>query len=66
MQLEIPNAGYDAVIFDCDGTLVHSMPLHYHAWVWALEKNGFQHPFPEERHYSHAGISIPAHVALLN
>jgi len=66
MHLDIPQSGYDAVIFDCDGTLVDSMPLHYHAWVWALKKNGFHHPFPEERHYSHAGMSIPAHVGLLN
>ena len=38
--IEIPESGYDAVIFDCDGTLVDSMPLHYDAWVHALKKAG--------------------------
>ena len=31
-------AGYRGLIFDCDGTLVDSMPLHYHAWVTVLRR----------------------------
>jgi HAD superfamily hydrolase (TIGR01509 family) len=34
---------YDAAIFDCDGTLVDTMPLHHAAWRAAFEK--FQAPF---------------------
>jgi HAD superfamily hydrolase (TIGR01509 family) len=34
---------YDAAIFDCDGTLVDSMPLHHSAWQAAFER--FQAPF---------------------
>jgi len=32
MQLEIPAGPFKAYIFDCDGTVVDSMPLHYRAW----------------------------------
>ncbi len=64
--IAIPGSGYDAVIFDCDGTLVDSMPLHYDAWVHALKKAGFAHEFTRERHYGNAGMPIPATVAQLN
>lgn len=64
--LEIPDSGYDACIFDCDGTLIDSMPLHYDAWCHALALHGFRHPFPRERHYGNAGKPIPATVAELN
>ena len=23
------------LIFDCDGTLADTMPLHWHAWQWS-------------------------------
>ena len=49
MDLAIPADGYRAVIFDCDGTLVDSMPLHYEAWIWALERNGFLAHLRERR-----------------
>ncbi len=29
-----------ALIFDCDGTLVDTMPLHMEAWKTAFEMNG--------------------------
>jgi HAD superfamily hydrolase (TIGR01509 family) len=35
-----PQTGYDAVIFDCDGTLVDSMPAHFDAWCEALALHG--------------------------
>ena len=38
--LDIPEDGYDAVIFDLDGTLVDSMPAHFAAWCEALSKQG--------------------------
>jgi beta-phosphoglucomutase-like phosphatase (HAD superfamily) len=34
---------YDAAIFDCDGTLVDTMPLHHAAWRAAFDR--FQAPF---------------------
>ena len=38
MSLQIPDYPFQAYIFDCDGTLVDSMPLHYIAWVEALKQ----------------------------
>jgi len=39
-SLELPKHGYDAVIFDCDGTLVDSMSAHFEAWCEALSIHG--------------------------
>jgi len=44
---------FRGLIFDCDGTIVDTMPVHYLAWCKALE-TGKLH-FPEERFYSFAG-----------
>ena len=45
---------YAGLIFDCDGTLTDSMPLHYVAWVKALSLYGME--FPEPRFYAMGGI----------
>jgi HAD superfamily hydrolase (TIGR01509 family) len=67
VNLSIPAPStYDAVIFDCDGTLVDSMPMHYDAWVHALRETGFPHEFTRERHHANAGMPIPATIAELN
>jgi HAD superfamily hydrolase (TIGR01509 family) len=39
-SLKLPKHGYDAVIFDCDGTLVDSMAAHFEAWCEALAIHG--------------------------
>ena len=44
------------LIFDCDGTLVDSMPQHYHAWTAVLSRHGLD--FPEPLFYEWAGLSI--------
>lgn len=31
MSLQFPEDDFDASIFDCDGTLADTMPLHYKA-----------------------------------
>ena len=49
-------AGYRGLIFDCDGTLVDSMPLHYQAWVTVLARHDLE--FPEARFYEWAGLPI--------
>jgi HAD superfamily hydrolase (TIGR01509 family) len=36
----LPTSGFEAVIFDCDGTLVDSMPAHFEAWCEALSIHG--------------------------
>jgi len=43
-----------ALIFDIDGTLVDTMPLHFHAWINASRKHGF--PFDEQVFVSSAGM----------
>ena len=53
--LEIPQDGYDAVIFDLDGTLVDSMPAHFAAWCEALAKQDAAHVFPEDVFYAMGG-----------
>lgn len=42
-----------AIIFDCDGTLVDSMPAHYIAWVQTLAEHGLT--FEEDRFYALGG-----------
>ncbi|MEI6176786.1 MAG: HAD family phosphatase [Verrucomicrobiota bacterium] len=43
-----PKSGFDAVIFDCDGTLVDSMPAHFEAWCEALALYGAGGIFKED------------------
>jgi beta-phosphoglucomutase-like phosphatase (HAD superfamily) len=37
MKLKLPCRLFAAYLFDCDGTIANSMPLHYIAWKKALE-----------------------------
>lgn len=46
-----------AVIFDCDGTLVDSMPVHYLAWHRTMTEVGLE--FAEDRFYALGGM--PTH-----
>lgn len=46
-----------ALIFDVDGTLVDSMPLHYKAWQKVGANHGFE--FPEDLFYELAGVPTP-------
>lgn len=45
---------YSALIFDCDGTLTDSMPIHYIAWRDTLLRYSID--FPEAKFYSMAGM----------
>jgi len=42
------------LIFDCDGTLADSMPLHWHAWRMVTQRYGLH--FPEDRFYAFGGV----------
>lgn len=42
------------LIFDCDGTLADTMPLHWRVWRALAQKHNFH--FPEERFYSFGGV----------
>ena len=45
---------FEGIIFDCDGTLADTMPLHWEAWRTVAERHGFH--FPEERFYALGGV----------
>jgi len=44
---------YDALLFDCDGTLADTMPAHYRAWLSVTEPHGIS--FNEDHFYSLGG-----------
>ena len=62
----LPARQYSAFIFDCDGTLADSMPLHQKAWIAALDKYGANIDFSWELFMSRAGKTIELTVAELN
>lgn len=65
-MLSIPDHPFRAFIFDCDGTLVDTMPLHYLAWVESLEHHEAPFEFTEEIFYSYAGVREQDVVTILN
>ena len=42
------------LVFDCDGTLADTMPLHWHAWQLVTQRHNLH--FPEDRFYATGGI----------
>jgi HAD superfamily hydrolase (TIGR01509 family) len=56
MKLEIPPGEFAGYIFDLDGTLVDTMPLHYRAWDAAMRHVGLNAPLDEELFYSLGGV----------
>lgn len=56
MKLEIPPGDFAGYIFDLDGTLVDTMPLHYRAWDIAMRQVGLQAPLDEELFYALGGV----------
>jgi HAD superfamily hydrolase (TIGR01509 family) len=65
MTLTLPEGDFKAYLFDCDGTIVDSMPLHYVAWTKALAEYGCI-DFTEDFFYSLGGYPIPAVVEMIN
>jgi HAD superfamily hydrolase (TIGR01509 family) len=57
---------YGGYIFDCDGTLADSMPVHYRAWLAALAQHGASFAFDWQLFTSRAGMSLPNTVRELN
>ena len=54
----------EGLIFDCDGTIADTMPLHYKAWQTALGPHA--QFFPETVFYELAGMPSAQIVTLLN
>jgi beta-phosphoglucomutase family hydrolase len=52
------------LIFDCDGTLADTMPVHWHAWQLITQRYNLN--FTEDRFYSLGGVSAREIVRMLN
>jgi beta-phosphoglucomutase family hydrolase len=64
MKLKLPEGVFSAYLFDCDGTIADSMPLHYVAWKKVLGEWNCE--FEEAFFYSLGGMPIVEIVATLN
>ncbi len=62
--LPLPSGDFKAYLFDCDGTVVDSMPLHYLAWRKALDV--WSCDFPEELFYEWGGKPVDQILADLS
>jgi len=64
MAIAFPDRAFGGYIFDCDGTIADTMPLHYIAWNRAMEKFGGR--FPEDLFYQWGGKPTDVIVGELN
>ena len=64
MKLKLPPGPFNAYLFDCDGTIADSMPLHYIAWKKALAE--WNCDFSEDLFYAWGGMSVAEIIAALN
>lgn len=63
-MLWTPPDGTLGLIFDCDGTLADTMPVHYRAWTATLGRYGIA--FPEPRFYQLGGVPTAKIIRLLS
>lgn len=66
MRFVPPTRDYQGYIFDCDGTLVDSMPLHFRAWRAAIQQHGASFEFDWALFVSRAGMPLEQTVEALN
>jgi HAD superfamily hydrolase (TIGR01509 family) len=64
MKLTLPTGPFSAYLFDCDGTIADSMPLHFIAWKQALAE--WSCPFDETLFYAWGGKPIAEIISTLN
>ena len=64
MSLKLPAGLFKAYLFDCDGTIADSMPLHYMAWNRALSE--WNCSLREELFYAWGGMPIVEIIDKLN
>jgi HAD superfamily hydrolase (TIGR01509 family) len=64
MKLKLPPGSFKAYLFDCDGTIADSMPLHYRAWSKALAE--WNCDFSEELFYAWGGRPVVEIIDELN
>ena len=63
-QLKLPKGPFKAYLFDCDGTIVDSMPLHYVAWRTVLAEWNCE--FGEQTFYAWGGMQVAEIISTLN
>jgi HAD superfamily hydrolase (TIGR01509 family) len=63
-KLKLPEGPFKAYLFDCDGTIVDSMPLHYIAWKSILAEWNCE--FGEETFYAWGGMPVSEIISALN
>ena len=66
MHLKIPPGNFDGYIFDLDGTLVDTMPLHYIAWRDTFQEFGLNGVLDERLFYSLGGVPATQVAAIFN
>jgi len=64
LKLKIPAGTFGAYLFDCDGTVVDSMPLHFLAWKQALGE--WNCAFSEDTFYAWGGLPVAEVISRLN
>jgi HAD superfamily hydrolase (TIGR01509 family) len=64
MKLELPSGCFKAYLFDCDGTIADSMPLHYVAWHKALAEWNCE--FDAKLFYAWGGMPVVEIISTLN
>ena len=64
MKLKLPVGTFRAYLFDCDGTIADSMPLHYIAWKTVLAEWNCE--YAEDLFYSWGGKPVRNIIADLN
>ncbi|MFI7547686.1 HAD family hydrolase [Actinoplanes sp. NPDC049599] len=64
MLLPLPAGEFRAYLFDCDGTIADSMPVHHVAWQQALKEWGGV--LPEDLFYAWGGRPVADIIADLN
>jgi len=64
MSLTLPVGRFEAYLFDCDGTIIDSMPIHYIAWKRVLAE--WNSTFDEDLFYALGGVPTREIVSLLN
>jgi hypothetical protein len=64
MKLRLPEGIFKAYLFDCDGTIADSMPLHHKAWKQALGE--WNREFEEKHFYAWGGMPVTESISTLN
>lgn len=66
-MITFDQTAYEGFIFDCDGTLADTMPLHFQAWSESLERKlGRPSDFTEEMFYRFGGMPARQIIERLN